>query len=257
MKRYLYNYQTILRFSTPVSNHFFCLRCMPCVNACQQASRRELFVHPSDGTTYGADVWGNPIQYGHRTEPHDAFVFVSSGEARITPYRIPATPSVEMFKVASTLTALSPAMREFLNAVPRQRDTLQDALALAEQLYHTLRYTPGSTRVDTPAHQAFAQRQGVCQDYAHLLVALCRARGMAARYANGFMQGIGETHAWAEVLDDEGYWRGIDPTHNQLIDYGYIKLSHGRDALDCPVNRGVFHGTAMQQREIRVIVEEI
>lgn len=78
---------------------------------------------------------------------------------------------------------------------------------------------------------------------------------MAARYVNGFMQGIGLTHAWVEVHDGKA-WHGIDPTNNRLIEYGYVKLSHGRDALDCPVNRGVFTGMASQQVEIRVIVEE-
>lgn len=55
-KRYLYNYQTIIRFSSPVTNHFFSLRCMPCVNACQQVVKRDMFLHPSDYLIYGADA---------------------------------------------------------------------------------------------------------------------------------------------------------------------------------------------------------
>lgn len=81
VKKYLYNYQTIIHFSTPVTNHFFSLRCMPCVNACQQVVKRDMFLHPSDYLIYGADAWGNPLQYGSRAEAHDAFI-LSAAEKR-------------------------------------------------------------------------------------------------------------------------------------------------------------------------------
>lgn len=231
---------------------------MPCVNACQQAGKRELFLHPSDYLTYGADSWGNPIQYGSRLDAHDSFIFVSSGEARLTSYCLPAghEHAGDVFRVQSALTGLSAPMKRFLAETDGNGDVLERALRLSQRIYEYMSYTPGSTQMETTAQTAFDQRQGVCQDYAHILISLCRAQGMAARYVNGFMQGIGATHAWVEVLDGD-VWRGIDPTNNQLIEYGYIKLSHGRDATDCPVNRGIFTGVASQQVEIRVIVEEI
>lgn len=74
VKKYLYNYQTIIHFSSPVTGHFFSLRCMPCVNACQQVVKRDMFLHPSDYLIYGADAWGNPLQYGSRSEAHDSFI---------------------------------------------------------------------------------------------------------------------------------------------------------------------------------------
>lgn len=257
MKKYLYNYQTIIRFDAPVTRHFFRLRCMPCVNACQKASGRELFLYPSDYLTYGADAWGNPLQYGSRMDAHDSFVFVSSGEARLTAYRIPAPDGPQdVFRVQSPLTHPSAAMNCFMADAGNGTTALEQALDLAHHVYDYMRYTPGSTCADTSAADAFSLQQGVCQDYAHILLSLCRAKGIVARYVNGFLQGIGLTHAWVEVYDD-GAWWGIDPTNNRFIEYGYIKLSHGRDAMDCPVNRGVFTGTARQQVEIRVIVEEI
>lgn len=57
MKKYFYNYQAITRFSKPVDRHYFLLRCMPCVNACQQTGKRELFIHPGGSVIYGADAW--------------------------------------------------------------------------------------------------------------------------------------------------------------------------------------------------------
>ena len=68
--------------------------------------------------------------------------------------------------------------------------------------------------------------------------------------------GEGATHAWVEVYDGEA-WCGLDPTNRQIIEYGYLKIAHGRDAADCPVNRGVFRGVAQQQTEVCVRVHEL
>ena len=258
MKKYIYNYQTITRFVAPVSKHFFLLRCMPCDTACQHVEGGHLFLQPYDFLSYGRDTWGNSIEYGSRFDPHDSFVFVSSGVVALDSYAIPAEGRLEIFRVPSPLTAMSEEMHRFLAEVGGKvtASPLDRALALSRAVHEHMSYVPECTCTDTTAGQAFAQAKGVCQDYAHILIALCRERNIVARYVNGFLPGTGATHAWVEVLDD-GLWRGIDPTNNLLIDYGYIKLSHGRDATDCPVNRGMFTGATAQQTEIRVIVEEI
>ena len=259
MRKYIFNYQTIIHFEQRVRQHAFLLRCMPCVNACQQVGRRDLFLYPSIHPIYGADSWKNPIQYGYIGPEHDSFVFVSSGEARLQPYCIPLERPFyrHLFGVESALTILSGPMTDFLAEKRGNLEGFALAQALAAEVYATMSYTPGSTSLTTTASQAFGQRQGVCQDYAHLLIALCRAAGIPARYANGFMTGLGTTHAWVEVLDGE-VWRGLDPTNNVTeMEFGYIKIAHGRDAADCPVNRGIFIGTARQQTEVRTIVEEI
>lgn len=256
MKRFLYNYQTIIRFDCPVTCHSFRLRCVPCRNCCQSFARKDLFVSPVDYLSYDEDAWGNPVQYGSIFDSHDSFVFVSSGEVCQEPYRIPCAEVPYIYKVYTGLTRLSSDMSVFVRQVAKGRTVLEQALNLSHALYVYMAYVPGSTHVGTTAAQAFAQRMGVCQDYAHILLSLCRACGLSVRYVSGFLPGEGETHAWVEVFDGEA-WMGIDPTHDRLIDYGYIKVAHGRDASDCPVSRGVFTGMAGQQREIRVIVEEI
>ena len=119
-----------------------------------------------------------------------------------------------------------------------------------------MRYQPGLTHAATTAQEALALGQGVCQDYAHILLALCRAAHIPARYVNGFMEGEGATRAWVEVYD-EGAWGGMDPANKRPIEGGCVKRTDGRKAEDCPVNRGVFTGAATQTAEIRVIVEEL
>ena len=260
MRRYRYNYQTIIRFSIPVRRHFFLLRCMPCVNAFQQISRRDLFLAPKESVIYGADSWRNPIQYGSVLEPHDSFMFVSSGEARMEPYGMPLERDFykDLFVVQTPNTAVTDDMKQFLEEKRGGMSGLQLAQTLAEELYNYMQYTPGSTSVTTTAAEAFGQRAGVCQDYAQILIALCREAGIPARYANGFITGLGTTHAWVEVCDG-GRWFGIDPTNNVTeMDFGYIKITHGRDVSDCIVCKYRYDGLgAAEQLEVRIIVEEI
>ena len=228
---------------------------MPCENSCQKLTKQSLFVHPSDRVTHDTDTWGNPIRYGNRIGPHDSFVFVSIGEVDLSPYQLPDKEPSALYLLPSKLTTPTDGMRQIAQAFS-QKSALQQALDLSTWVYQHMRYQPGITHLSTTAAEALALSQGVCQDYAHILLALCRAAHIPARYVNGFMEGEGATHAWVEIYDQAAWW-GIDPTNNQQIEWGYIKLSHGRDAEDCPVNRGVFTGTATQTAEIRVTVEEI
>ena len=125
-----------------------------------------------------------------------------------------------------------------------------------DSLFRVFRYEPGVTGVFTTAEEAFALAQGVCQDYAHILLALCRASRVPCRYVVGMMIGEGASHAWVEVFED-GFWLSLDPTHKRRTDDTYIAISRGRDAQDCSINQGVFTGGGKQSQEISVSVEEI
>ncbi len=81
-------------------------------------------------------------------------------------------------------------------------------------------------------------------------------RSLHARYVMGYVIGEGETHAWVEVWSD-GAWYGVDPTHNCVVESGYIKVAHGRDAADCSVVRGMRKGVSATASQVRVVVEEI
>ena len=125
----------------------------------------------------------------------------------------------------------------------------QLAWALAQAVHDRIAYVPGATGVATTAAQAFAAGQGVCQDFAHIYLALARNAGLAARYVNGLPEGEGASHAWCEVWLD-GIWTGIDPTRLQWTDEGYLRFGIGRDFGDCPIERGVFVGNADQQQTV-------
>ena len=116
-------------------------------------------------------------------------------------------------------------------------------------------YAPGETGVATTAAQAYASGRGVCQDFAHVYLALARQAGLAARYANGLPEGEGASHAWCEAWLD-GCWTGIDPTRGRWTDEGYIRFGVGRDFGDCPIERGVFLGLTDQRQKVFMRVSE-
>ena len=128
-------------------------------------------------------------------------------------------------------------------------------ISMMDQLYRNFSYEPGITTVQTTAAEALRGGRGVCQDYAHILISMCRFAGIPARYVAGMMVGEGASHAWVEAWVD-GSWIGIDPTHNRLVDETYIKLTHGRDFGDGAIDKGCFIGFAAQRQQIHVKVEE-
>lgn len=106
------------------------------------------------------------------------------------------------------------------------------------------------------AETAFARREGVCQDYSHVMLSLLRMEGIPARYVTGMMVGEGASHAWVEAQCC-GYWYGFDPTNDLLVDDSYIRAACGRDSADCDIIRGTFYGSACQMQQERVLVETI
>ena len=272
MKQFSYCYESSIRFSTPVSAHSWLLRCMPRTEPFQltQQCRMQVCVTLGDGTSlpvpvsHGRDGFGNALQTGHVAREHVCFSIISEGTVRQTPYRICGTAH-GMYLEDTVLTQVGPEMERFARQHCRRMPVscslphgavLDRALSLCSAVHGHMNYVTGVTTVTTTARQAFLTGQGVCQDYAHVLIALLRSCGIPARYACGYLSGEGATHAWVEFFD-EGVWRALDPTNDRLLNYGCIKVAHGRDSADCPVNRGIFLGGAAQQNTLAIRVEEL
>ncbi len=273
MKQFFYRYESTITFSSPVSAHSWLLRCMPRQESFQHAERAQMraAVMHEDGrdvvlsVCFSRDAFGNAVQTGYVSEAHLRFSIVSEGVVRQTPYRICGTAH-GMFLEHTALTLPDGEMKRFagqsfVGKEDRPEELLPGgpvadrALSLCSAVHAYMTYAPGVTTVNTTAAQAFALRRGVCQDYAHVLIALLRSCGIPARYACGYLVGEGATHAWVEFFD-QGVWRALDPTNNRLLCYGCIKVAHGRDSADCSVNRGVFSGRASQQNTLDIKVEE-
>jgi transglutaminase-like putative cysteine protease len=142
--------------------------------------------------------------------------------------------------------ALCDAAADVRRAYPDRRERAE---AIAHFVYAHMTFTKNVTDVATTAADAFALRRGVCQDYAHVTVALARACGIGARYASGHLLGEGATHAWVEfVLDEAGDCvRSFDPTYGSATDLRYVVVAIGRDYDDVSPTSGTFTGSGSGQ----------
>ncbi len=135
---------------------------------------------------------------------------------------------------------------------------------LNETIYKLFAYVPNSTKVDSPIEEALQARQGVCQDFAHIMIALVRRLKVPCRYVSGYMfhrdeaekdRSIeGASHAWIEALVPGLGWVAFDPTNNLVGGDRHIRVAIGRDYADVPPTRGVYKGEAQSELSVSVTV---
>ncbi len=257
MRKVTFSYHMELQFTQAIWNHVFSLRAFPMNLPEQVIGGMEYTIHPDCALQFHQDYFGNKVGAGRYDQAHSAFRFEMHGTAWIDQKKRKAEPCLPLYRYPSAACSMTKSMEQFLHDLHLSNGTVQaEADTIMQELHQYFQYQTGATLANTTAGEAFALGCGVCQDYAHILIALCRARGIAARYVAGIISGEGATHAWVEVYD-RGMWYGLDPTQNRLIDDGYLKLAQGRDALDCQLNRGVFCGAAEQRQNIYVTLEEL
>jgi transglutaminase-like putative cysteine protease len=137
---------------------------------------------------------------------------------------------------------------------------------LNEGVYRLFAYVPNSTKVDSPIEEALGTRQGVCQDFAHIMTALVRSLHIPCRYVSGYLfhravEGEekdrsleGASHAWVEALVPRLGWVAFDPTNNLMGADRHIRVAIGRDYADVPPTRGVYKGEAHSELSVAVTV---
>jgi transglutaminase-like putative cysteine protease len=215
-------------------------------------------------------------------EPHDSLTV----EARSV---VETYADVRDFSVFSPLSALSGLERDeryydFLSASPRVAlgpmwqhegegivggidDVRQQAMTIMAYIFEHFNYVSGSTHVESRIEEVFQQRRGVCQDFAHIMIALCRAVRIPARYVSGYFHVERATarpaddttasHAWVECFLPAIGWVAYDPTHNRRAGERYIKLGAGRDYTDVRPLAGSYRGQAQVAMEVSVEVEQL
>lgn len=142
-----------------------------------------------------------------------------------------------------------------------EREQLNRAHVLSERVSNTLKYETASTSVNTTACQALENGRGVCQDYAHLLIAACGVVDLPARYISGYLFASDmlspeeASHAWAEVFVDDLGWVGFDPANHCCADDKYVRLAAGLDAIYTAPIRGRSWGVSHERLEVKVAVQ--
>jgi transglutaminase-like putative cysteine protease len=157
------------------------------------------------------------------------------------------------------------ALAEFLKekGLAKTSDPMTTLRRLNRALFEAFAYSPEATEVDSPIDVALGKRKGVCQDFAHIMIATARLWGIPARYVSGYLYTKREagdrsaadaTHAWVEAFVPTCGWVGFDPTNNVLAGERHIRVALGRDYNDVPPVRGVFRGPANSELAVAVSV---
>jgi transglutaminase-like putative cysteine protease len=173
------------------------------------------------------------------------------------------------FALASTYAAPDESLAAYgRRAFSPGRVLAAGGLSLMHQIHADLRYLPASTTVATRAADALAQRSGVCQDFAHVFIAACRALGLAARYVSGYLLtrpppgqprlvGADASHAWVELWCPEQGWLALDPTNDVPAGLDHVTLAWGLDYADVAPLRGVLRGGGVATLRVAVNVEPV
>ncbi len=258
LKTLRFYYDLKIRFSAPVTRHSFTVKCMVRPDERQQILRQDVRILPKEFLSENRDSFGNAYIFGRTDGEHDLFQVTVEGEVRTG--LADSTRAEELYRQGMYLAQTSytrpgPALRRLFEEMGGRGDG--DALTVSLRFMKGLRerfaYQSGSTCISTTAEEALEQGSGVCQDYSHILLSLCRLAGIPCRYVVGMLIGEGASHAWVEALH-QGRWYGLDPTNDLRVDEDHIKISHGRDYSDCLINQGVFTGSASQTQSIAVRV---
>jgi len=229
------------------------------------------------------DFFLNRVHYFEITKPHNRLLIDSHFEievdARIDvldlPYgflhsRLPEVTVLDEcreFLLNSHFVEMTPEIwREAIDVKADSEDVFETTYAIMEHIYRTYEYVSGATNVSTHANEAFSIRKGVCQDFAHVMLAMCRALRIPARYASGYffdpyrdhrLRGSEASHAWVEIYLPDLGWIGFDPTNRQVVDDRYVVVAVGRDYLDVAPVHGTFFGGCVGSLDVRVTVEKV
>ncbi len=279
------SHETRYRYSAPVSlaHHLAYLR--PLQDADQQLRAHELHADPPGDFQHGGhDAFGNACLWFSRAEAHDALTVRSRSRVRLRPRfaalqaaggpawdrlaaglryvaRGPYDPAVAFAQPSPFVPRLAELRAYALPSFTPGRPVAEAAIDLMHRLHADFEYRSASTQIDTPLAQAFAQRAGVCQDFAHLMAGALRMLGLPARYVSGYLLtrppgeahdylGADASHAWVQVYCPGtpgltaagGGWLDLDPTNDVIPATGHVRVAVGRDFGDVTPLRGVIRG---------------
>lgn len=287
--RYQVFHDTRYRYAAPVSLSQQLLHLWPRDCPRQRCLGRELQIEPvPTQRSDGFDVFGNPLTRLAFERPHDELQVNARLQIEVLP-RLPlhASPAWEQvaadlafsgralsaqeleacrFRMESPYVRIKRQFAEFAaDCFPAGRPLLEGAAALMQKIFDEFAFDAEATQVATPLSEVLERRRGVCQDFAHLMLACLRSRGLAARYVSGYLLtrpppgqprliGADASHAWVSLYCPANGWVDFDPTNNILPALEHITLAWGRDFADVSPLRGVILGGGSHDPEVRVTV---
>jgi transglutaminase-like putative cysteine protease len=282
MNFYSIRHLTRFRYSQPISESIMETRMHPRSDLNQHCLSFSLSVSPRCRVFTYRDHQGNNVQHFDIPGEHTQLVIVAESVVeQQTPTDIPRFLSPDAWGalddmidsgdywemlLPSTFAVETPALTLLAKqmGVARRDDPLMLVEELNRRLFEYFEYVPRSTRVDSPIDEAIVSGKGVCQDFAHTMIALLRKVRIPARYVSGYLYRSREdhdrstpdaSHAWVDVLLPQLGWVGFDPTNNLVAHHRHIRAAVGRDYADVPPTHGIFRGKTDSELYVAVQVD--
>jgi transglutaminase-like putative cysteine protease len=271
-------HRTGYRYGGPVRASYNEVRLTPPTLDGQRTLHAALSITPAVRPLRYVDYWGTTVDAFDINVPHTELVVVATATVSTArPRPVPVGVGWSELADASTRdrfaellagTAYVPAEPELAEIAQSMRDgstPVEAGLRAAAWTHETLRYERGATHVHTSSAEARAAEKGVCQDFAHVTLALLRAVGLPARYVSGYLHPTvaaevgetttGESHAWVEFW--AGEWVAVDPTSLADVGSRHVLLGRGRDYADVRPLSGIYSGPAAEQFGVTVEVTRL
>jgi transglutaminase-like putative cysteine protease len=285
--RYRITHRTSYNYSSPAWESFNEVRLQPVTEEGQTCLDFGLTIDPPASVIAFRDYYGNAVHDFSVPYLHDELVveatsdvIVAAGideplagpgldEDDVSPQLLTLAADEQFiddqieFLTASTYVGLGEASREFAQALVDEfpgQSAYSYFIRAGVAVHQRLTYQIGITTVHTTVSEVLAVGSGVCQDFAHVLIALCRQVGLPARYVSGYLGGEGEataSHAWAEAFIPPYGWIGFDATSGLRCTGRHVKIGVGRDYADVSVMRGTYRGGTSAKLEVTVRTETL
>jgi transglutaminase-like putative cysteine protease len=278
---YSIKHLTKFHYTTPVSESVMEARVHPRSEANQRCLTFHLAVSPRCRVFAYRDHLGNNIHHFDIPGQHSYLVIVAESLLDVQPsLELPASLPRDAWAETDAVVQMgdywemllpsefaqpTPLLQELAKQldVRRRDDPLSQLRELNQRLYEWFEYVPKSTKVDSPIDEALKSRRGVCQDFAHIMIALVRSLSIPCRYVSGYLyrrpqdhdrSTVDATHAWIEAFLPPLGWVGFDPTNCLLAGDRHLRTAIGRDYADVPPTKGIFRGQTASELSVAVRV---
>ena len=264
-------HETRLEYASPVTEEFTEVRMEPGSDADQSCRSFHLRVEPPAEVARYQDGFKNRVHHFNLLAPHTHVNILAASVVETHPQRFDpesttgVAPLVQGALPLDTLAYLgfhgpvrvTPLLDDVLEAVgPRTgANAGETMLRTSRFIKERFIYAQDVTHASSPIDDVLREGKGVCQDFAHLMIAILRSFGIPTRYVSGYIHRPGQeshSHAWVESWLPGIGWVGVDPTNDCQIDEHFVKIAVGRDFTDVPPNKGVSRGSADQSISVRV-----
>jgi transglutaminase-like putative cysteine protease len=261
------------QYANVVQSSFNEARITPLTTPWQLVLESRLQVVPGAALQAYLDYWGTVVHSFELHQPHDEMTVVGRSVVETTAqpepdstlsweelHDDPVRDQFAEFLAPTTHVPVDPRLSDTALDLIGKSSPASVGFAAVEWAREQLTYVPGTTGVHTSAIEAWEGGKGVCQDFAHLTLALLRTMGVPSRYCSGYLHPEGdaevgatmegESHAWLEVWT--GGWKAFDPTAGSATGERHVLVARGRDYADVPPIKGIFAGGPTAQLDVTV-----